>query len=98
MSEERRRVLDDLEENHPRYLAELLQNGELESVIERRAKHYSWTVAQVRQRLPSATDDQIDELVNHALFEVNPDRQDQEPLNAEEEKLFWEFKDSHGLA
>jgi hypothetical protein len=79
-------ALAHLEENHPSYLAELLRNGGLERAIRQKMEMYELALVQ-------AGGD--DELASEAVFSVNPNWQDQEPLTADEERLLAEFKDSH---
>ena len=55
-------VLDNLEQMHPRYLVDLLANGDLEKVINQRVIHYLETLARSLQRNPKADLEYLQEL------------------------------------
>ena len=91
------RVIDNLEQMHPQYLAELLRNGELEKVVRSQAHTFMVALCQVQRSYPNENPAVHDEIVNHAVWEVNPNRECQAPLTAEEEKLLQAFQEKHQI-
>ena len=54
------RVLDTIEQMHPRYLAKLLRNGDLAKVIRQRVDWYQRTMARLQQALPNEPYETLD--------------------------------------
>lgn len=91
-------ALDHMEQMHPRYLASLLADGTLAEVLEQLARHYVQTLNKVRECLPSAEWDQIEEMVHADIFPINPNWQDEELLSDEEEEQLRAFREKYGWA
>jgi hypothetical protein len=91
------RVIDSLEQNHPQYLAELLRNGDLEKVVRSRAHTYGVALSQIQRAYPNENQAVHEERLNHALWEVNPNRPDEQPLTPEEQSLLRAFQEKHQI-
>ena len=91
-SDEASRVLANLEQMHPQYLACLLRNGELGNLIHRRVEWYRRTMARLQEALPDEPYASLDAKARDCLGGTNLDWQNEKPLNREERKLLEEFR------
>ena len=85
-------ALDNLEQMHPRYLADLLENGQLQKVLNNRVNRYHQTLLRIKQRVPEMPDDTLREIAqSEHLIDVNPDWQEEQPLTKAEKRALKEF-------
>jgi hypothetical protein len=90
-------ALDNMEQMHPRYLANLLKDGTLAEVIRRQVVAYFQTLDRLQQSNPNEPLENLREMAQGGgLTAVNADWQDEEPLNMEEQELLKRFK-RHGV-
>lgn len=81
-------ALANLEQMHPRYLMEALENGSLEGVLKQRVMSYLETVERLEQAMPGQEDAAQEIAQAEVLSPVNPNWQDEKPLTkAEKAKL-----------
>jgi hypothetical protein len=86
-------ALDNLEQMHPRYLAELLENGGLRKVLSERVAAYAGTLERLRQSMPSEPEETLQEIAQaEHLTPTNQEWQDQEPLTPEEKRKLKAFQ------
>jgi hypothetical protein len=86
------RILTNLEQMHPQYLASLLRSGDLGKVIRRRVDWYERTMATLQEALPNEPYASLDEKARDCLGGTNLDWQNEKPLTWEEVKLLEEFR------
>jgi hypothetical protein len=91
------RILDNIELMHPRYLANLLKNGNLAMVIRRRLDWYQRTMARLEKALPYETYETLDEKARDCLGGTNLNWQDEQPLTKAEAKLLQAFREKYQI-
>jgi hypothetical protein len=91
-SDEASRVLANLQQMHPQYLACLLRNGELGKLIRRRVDWYRRTMARLQEAFPDESYANLDEKARDCLGGMNPNWRNEMPLTPEEEALLAEFR------
>ncbi len=94
-SDEVNRVLDNIEQMHPQYLAKLLRNGDLAKVIRRRVDWYQRTMAPLQEVLPNEPYETLDATAKDCLGGTNLNLQNEQPLTKEEEKLLRAFREEY---
>ena len=86
------RILANLEQMHPRYLANLLRSGDLGNLVRRRVDWYQRTMAKLQEALPNEPYEVLDAKAKDCLGGTNREWQNEKPLTTEEAKLLEEFK------
>jgi hypothetical protein len=94
-SDEVNRVLDNIEQMHPQYLAKMLRNGDLAKVIRQRVDWYQRTMARLQQALPNEPYETLDARARDCLGGTNLNRQNEQPLTKEEKKLLRAFREDY---
>ena len=94
-SDEVNRVLDNLEQMHPQYLATLLRNGDLAKVIRRRVDWYQRTMARLQKALPREPYETLDARAKDCLGGTNLNWQNEKLLTKEDKKLLRAFRDEY---
>jgi len=88
-----RMALDNLEQMNPRYLVELLENGQLESVLTQKVQAFAEVMTNLKEQMPGATTSEIREMAQaDTLTPVNPDWQEEKPLTPGERKKLRVFR------
>jgi hypothetical protein len=91
------RVLENIEQMHPRYLAKLLRNGDLASVIRQRVDWYQRTMARLQKALPNEPNETLDARARDCLGGTNLNWQNEQPLTKEEKKLLRAFREEYRI-
>ena len=91
------RVLDNLEQMHPQYLAKLLRNGDLETVIRQRVDWYQRTMARLQKALPNEPYETLDARARDCLGGTNLNWQNEKPLSMVEKKLLRTFREEYRI-
>jgi hypothetical protein len=91
------RVLDNIEQMHPQYLAKLLRSGELGKVIEQRVDWYKRTMARLREALPNEPYEALDDRARDCLGGMNTNAQNEKPLTTAEKAMLRAFRVEQGL-
>jgi hypothetical protein len=86
------RILANLEQMHPQYLAHLLRSGDLGKVVSRRVDWYERTMVRLQEALPNEPYANLDAKAKDCLGGTNLDWQNEKPLTWEEAKLLEEFR------
>lgn len=90
-------LLENLEQMHPQYLGQLLENRKLKAVLDQMVINYVRTVVALRERLPQATEEQRVEMAQSELLPINPNWQEEKPLSDRQKTLLEVFKEEHGI-
>lgn len=91
------RVLDSIEQNHPRYLVDLLENGNLPNILRARIDRYKSLMAKLQKYRPNDPSENLDEIARDQLGNPNPNWQSEKPLTREERKLLQQFREQHQI-
>lgn len=91
------RVLDNIEQMHPQYLAKLLWNGDLAEVMQQRVDWYKRTIARLREALPNEPYEALDDRARDCLGGMNRNRQNEKPLTVAEKTMLNAFRGEHRL-
>jgi hypothetical protein len=91
------RVLDNIEQMHPQYLASLLRNGDLAKVIRQRVDWYQRTMARLQKTLPNEPYETLDERARDCLGGTNLNRQNEKPLTKVEAKMLQAFREQYRI-
>ena len=91
------RVLDNLEQMHPQYLAKLLRNGNLAKVIRQRVDWHQRTMARLQQALPNEPYETLDARARDCLGGTNLNWQNEQPLTTVEKKLLRTFREEYRI-
>jgi hypothetical protein len=91
------RVLDNIEQMHPQYLAKLLRNGDLAKVIRQRVDWYQRTMARLQQALPNEPYKTLDARARDCLGGTNLNRQNEQPLTEEDKELLRAFREEYRI-
>jgi hypothetical protein len=92
LSDEASRVLANLEQMQPHYLACLLRNGDLGTLIRRRVDWYKRTMARLQEAFPNESFANLDAQARDCLGGTNRNWQNETPLTSEEEELLAQFR------
>ncbi len=85
-------VIDNIEQMHPRYLVSLVEDKTLDSVVQQRIRAYATLLLKLKEKMPGATNWEIEEIAQaEHLTPVNPNWQDEKPLNREEKRKLKEY-------
>jgi hypothetical protein len=87
------RVLDNMQQMHPQYLAMLLENGELANTVRRRIDWYKGTMARLQKAMPNEPYENLEERARDCLGGTNVNWQKEMPLSNREKKLLAEFRE-----
>jgi hypothetical protein len=94
-SREAHMALDNLEQMHPQYLAELLETGRLKDVLESRVQCHFQTLEKLQKAYPEEPLMNLLEMALPAsLAAVNENWQGEEPLNREQNRKLAEFRET----
>ncbi len=87
-------ALENLEQMHPQYLANLLQTDSLEDHLNNQVVRF----LQIRDKLESAgRKDSAEEIaMQETLAEINQDWEEQPPLTPREQSRLQAFREKHG--
>jgi phage terminase small subunit len=91
------RVLDNLDQMRPQYLASLLHDGGLAEVVRDRVDRYKRLMASLQAGSPNTPSEYLDEMASSCLGSVNPDWEEEEPLTDEEDGLLRAFREKHQI-
>jgi t-SNARE complex subunit (syntaxin) len=91
------RVLENIEQMHPRYLAKLLRNGDLAKVIRQRVDWYQRTMARLQRALPNERYETLDAKARDCLGGTNQNWQIEQPLTKAEAKMLRVFREEYRI-
>lgn len=92
-----KRVLNNIEQMHPQYLAMLLENGELAQTVRRRIDWYKGTMERLQKALPNEPYENLDDRARDCLGGLNLNWESEKPLTRLEKKMLAEFRERHQL-
>jgi hypothetical protein len=91
------RVLENMQQMHPQYLAMLLDGGELAQTVRRRIDWYKRTMERLQRALPNEPYENLGERARDCLGGLNVNRQKETPLTKHEMNLLAEFREKHRI-
>lgn len=89
------RAIDSMEQNHPQYLADLLQSNSLEKVLQQKVSWYKNLMTKLQ--LSGNDQESLDELASPMLGSVNPNWEDETPLTKVQSQQLATFRQQHQI-